>query len=95
MTFLFAHNVYDTIPISVMLCINDLLSKYPEIKVQSLRIRSVYQRSEMAVQPRGAHSSYDRLRARHKQAYSYLSKALQIDEAGVGESERATVNIRA
>ena len=37
-----------------------------------------------SVRPRG--SGYNLLKARHKQAYDHLNKALEIDEAGVGES---------
>ena len=35
--------------------------------------------------PRSSNYSYERMKARHKEAYSYLSKALQIDEEGVGK----------
>ena len=38
----------------------------------------------MAVHARPG-AGYERLRAKHRQAYAHLSKALQIDEAGVGE----------
>ena len=40
----------------------------------------------MAVRaPHGSNYSYEKMKARHKEAYGYLSRALQIDEAGVGE----------
>lgn len=40
----------------------------------------------MAVRaPHGSNYSYEKMKSRHKEAYGYLSRALQIDEAGVGE----------
>ena len=39
----------------------------------------------MAASVRPSCSGYEKLKARHKQAYTHLSKALQIDEAGVGK----------
>jgi hypothetical protein len=39
----------------------------------------------MAVRAPPGSSSYEKMKARHKEAYGYLSRALQIDEAGVGK----------
>lgn len=40
----------------------------------------------MAVRaPHGSAFTYDKMKARHKEAYGYLSRALQIDESGIGE----------
>ena len=40
---------------------------------------------EMAARaPDGSNCSYEVMKARHKEAYGYLTRALQIDEAGEG-----------
>ena len=42
----------------------------------------------MAVRaPHGSSYSYEKMKARHKEAYGYLTRALQIDEAGHGEEK--------
>ena len=51
-----------------------------------LRLRRGSRVGEMAVRaPHGSSYSYEKMKARHKEAYGYLSRALQIDESGVGE----------
>ena len=44
--------------------------------------------------PRPSGSGYDILKARHKQAYVYLSRALEIDESGVGKPQTAGAILR-
>jgi spastin len=39
--------------------------------------------------PDGSNCSYEVMKARHKEAYGYLTRALQIDEAGEGDRAEA------
>lgn len=43
--------------------------------------------------PRPSGSGYEMLKARHKQAYAYLNKALEIDESGVGKPLGAMLRV--
>ena len=42
----------------------------------------------VSARPRTSSSGYEKLRVSHKRAYAYLSKALEIDERGVGKRAR-------
>ena len=75
-------------------------AKRIRVRVHAGRVRlrftvqhSVDSRAGMAasVRPRNSSSGYEKLRASHKRAYTYLSQALQIDERGVGEQTRLLV----
>ena len=61
-----------------------------------MHVEFIYAAQKMAVsaRPRTSSSGYEKLRVSHKRAYAYLSKALEIDERGVGKRARLLASVR-